>query len=86
MPIPNGKNDWVTLFSLSLLSLQRLIPLASPLSQEIVTPTWRALTSVELERAAEELEEEEIEDEIYIRRHLRGELEQESWLKRERRT
>lgn len=51
-------------------------------SNEILIPTWRILTSNDfdstLTNSTEEIED--ISDEIYLRRHIRCEFEQETWI------
>ena len=47
---------------------------------EILTPTWRILTNVDMENTLKTDEIEDISDEMYIRRHIRCELEQETWI------
>lgn len=50
-------------------------------SHDILTPTWRVLNNDDLESIdQQETHVEDISDESYIRRHIRCELEQETWL------
>ncbi len=56
-----------------------LISSSSP--HEILTPTWRILTNNDFEKnSSDQQENEDISDECYIHRHIRCELEQETWL------
>jgi len=51
-----------------------------------LTPSWRVLTnndyetSLNTEKNSDQQENEDISDESYIRRHIRCELEQETWV------
>ncbi|CAF4621167.1 unnamed protein product, partial [Rotaria sp. Silwood1] len=53
---------------------------------EILTPSWRILINndfdnvLNIEKNCEQQENEDISDESYIHRHIRCELEQESWI------
>ncbi|CAF1648652.1 unnamed protein product, partial [Adineta ricciae] len=55
-------------------------PISSSSPHEILTPSWRVLTNVDLENSIDQQENEDISDESYIRRHIRCELEQETWI------
>lgn len=58
-------------------------PLSSSSPHEILTPSWRLLTNNDyenIEKSNEQQENEDITDESYIHRHIRSELEQESWI------
>ena len=69
----------------STLSLPSSGPLTSSSPHDILTPSWRMLTEHELnicptdEKSGDVQENEDISDEVFIRRHIRCELEQESW-------
>lgn len=60
-------------------------PLTSSFLHDILTPSWRLLTELEMEicptdeKSGDVQENEDISDEVFIRRHIRCELEQESW-------
>jgi len=47
-----------------------------------LTPSWRILTNndYDTEKSSDQQENEDISDESYIRRHIRCELEQETWV------
>ncbi|CAF4307882.1 unnamed protein product, partial [Rotaria magnacalcarata] len=53
---------------------------------DILTPSWRILTNkdfdslINIEQSVSQQESEDISDESYILRHIRCELEQESWI------
>jgi len=61
-------------------------PVSSSYPHEILTPSWRVLTnndyenSLNTEKTSDQQENEDISDESYIRRHIRCELEQETWI------
>ncbi len=55
-------------------------PISSSSPHEILTPSWRILTNNDFEKSIDQQENEDISDESYIRRHIRCELEQESWI------
>ena len=50
-------------------------------SHEILTPSWRLLINDDFDNLLNQDEYEDISDENYIHRHIRCELEQESWIK-----
>jgi len=52
----------------------------APSPHEILTPTCRLLSKIDFE-STDQQETEDISDESFIRRHIRCELEQETWLK-----
>jgi hypothetical protein len=70
----------------STLSVSSPGPVSSSSPHEILTPSWRVLTnndfenSINTEKSSDQQENEDISDESYIRRHIRSELEQESWI------
>ncbi|CAM4886538.1 unnamed protein product [Rotaria socialis] len=55
-------------------------------AHDILTPSWRILTNkdfdslINIEQSVSQQESEDISDESYIHRHIRCELEQESWI------
>jgi len=57
-------------------------PVSSSSPHEILTPSWRILTNndYDTEKSSDQQENEDISDESYIRRHIRCELEQETWV------
>jgi hypothetical protein len=55
-------------------------PTSSASPHEILTPTWRVLTNTDTEQPSDQQENEDISDESYIHRHIRCELEQETWI------
>ncbi len=61
-------------------------PVSSSSPHEILTPSCRILTNTDFEnlsnteKCSDQQENEDISDESYIRRHIRCELEQESWI------
>ena len=86
----NDKNALVISPSLSQTIFFYFFPSASPQSttapvgtssHDILTPTWRVLNNEDMESLdQQESIVEDISDESYIRRHIRCELEQETWL------
>ncbi|CAF1089518.1 unnamed protein product [Rotaria sordida] len=70
--------------SISSTSMTGMISSSSP--HEILTPSWRILTNndfdnvLNTEKCSDQQENEDISDESYIHRHIRCELEQESWI------
>lgn len=71
------------LSTLSVSSTSTPGPISSSSPHEILTPSWRILTNNDIEnveKSCDQQENEDISDESYIHRHIRSELEQETWI------
>ncbi|UJR16496.1 hypothetical protein I4U23_003398 [Adineta vaga] len=72
--------------TLSVSSTNASGPISSSSPHEILTPSWRLLTNTDFDnsltsdKSSDQQENEDISDESYIRRHIRCELEQETWI------